>query len=205
MPKLLWSSERLGRGATIELDNGEVVYVSVAQSGVLVRKWDRKRGPIKSLLSNFFGPKLYNEGSVYKSARTARALSLMYPEPVPLLRFKNPVLAVFANAIWRCASAAEICVVLNEAAAKAEQTEHLQRAFDAAKNWPPKRPPEMTSATYQVVYSDGVTQETLLIPAEIERWVAASTEADATKPYRIVRVLDQQGGVVWESPTSRKT
>jgi len=38
MPKLLRSSETVGCGATIELDNGEVVYVSIAQTGVLVRK-----------------------------------------------------------------------------------------------------------------------------------------------------------------------
>lgn len=80
MPKLLRSSETVGCGATIELDNGEVVYVSIAQTGVLVRKWDMHGGFIKSLLSNFFGPKLYNESSVYKNAQTAQALSLIYPE-----------------------------------------------------------------------------------------------------------------------------
>ena len=37
MTKLLRSSETAGCGATIELDNGEVVYVSIAQTGVLVR------------------------------------------------------------------------------------------------------------------------------------------------------------------------
>jgi hypothetical protein len=119
MPKLLRSSETAGCGATIELDNGEVVYVSIAQVGVLVRKWDRSGGVIKSVLSNFFGPKLYNESSVYKNAQTAQALSLLYPEQAPPLCFKNPVLAAFSNAIWHCASAAEVCVVLNEAAASA--------------------------------------------------------------------------------------
>src|SRR5258708_38225658 len=83
MPKLLRSSETAGCGATIELDNGEVVYVSIAQTGVLVRRWDVNGGLIKSLFSNFFGPKLYNEIGVYKNAQTARALSLMYPEPAP--------------------------------------------------------------------------------------------------------------------------
>jgi hypothetical protein len=76
MPKLLRSSETAGCGATIELDNGEVVYVSIAQTGVLVRRWDMNGGLIKSLLSNFFGPKLYNESSVYKNAQRARALSV---------------------------------------------------------------------------------------------------------------------------------
>ena len=144
MPKLLKSSETAGCGATIELDNREVVYVSIAQVGVLVRQWDMSGGQIKTLLSNLFGPKLYNESSVYKNAQTARALGLMYPEQAPSLCFKNPVLAAFSNAIWHCASAAEVCVTLNEAAAKTPQLEQdadtavLRRAFDAAKNWPPK-------------------------------------------------------------------
>jgi hypothetical protein len=95
--------------------------VSIAQTGVLVRKWDMKAGFIKAMLSNFFGPKLYDEGSVYKNAETARALSLMYPEQARQLSFRNPVLAAFSNVIWNCASAAEVCVVLNEAAAGAAQ------------------------------------------------------------------------------------
>jgi hypothetical protein len=116
MPKLIRSSERLGCGATIELDSGEVVYVSIAQVGVLVRKWEMHGGFIKSTLSNFFGPKLYNESSVYKNARTAQALATLYPDQAAALPFDNPVLAAFANAIWHCASAAEVCAVLNEAA-----------------------------------------------------------------------------------------
>ncbi len=127
MPKLLRSSETAGCGATIELDNGEVVYVSIAQTGVLVRRWDMNGGLIKSLLRNFFGPKLYNENSVYKNAQTARALSLIYPEQAPQLSFKNPVLAAFSNAIWHCSSAAEVCIVLNEAVAKFPDAE---RAVD---------------------------------------------------------------------------
>ena len=121
MPKLLRSSETAGCGATIELDSREVVYVSIAQIGVLVRLWDMKGGLIKTFLSNFFGPKLYSEYNVYKNAQTAQALSMMFPEQAPPLQFKNPVLAAFANAIWHCSSAAEVCAVLNEAAAKMPQ------------------------------------------------------------------------------------
>ncbi len=204
MPKLLRSSETAGCGATIELDNGEVVYVSIAQTGVLVRRWDMNGGLIKSLLSNFFGPNLYNESSVYKNAQTGRALSQVYPEQASPLSFKNPVLAAFSNAIWHCPSALEVCTVLNEAVVKVPQLEQdadtaaLQKAFDAANNWPPKRTPEMTPATYKVVYSDGVTQDTCFIPAEIENWVAESNKADANKPYRIVRIIDSQARVVWD-------
>jgi TPR repeat protein len=119
MPKLLRSSETAGCGATIELDSREVVYVSIAQVGVLVRLWDMKGGLIKTLLSNFIGPKLYNESNVYKNAQTAQALSMMYPESAPELQFTNPVLAAFANAIWHCSSAAEVTITLNEAITRA--------------------------------------------------------------------------------------
>lgn len=203
MPKLLRSSETAGCGATIKLDSGEVVYVSIAQIGVLVRHWDTSGGFVKTILSNIFGPKLYNESNVYKNAETARALSIMYPDHAPELQFTNPVLATFSNAIWHCASAAEVCVVLNEAAAKLPQfeqgadTTELQKAIEAAKTWPAKRAPELTPATYRVIYSDGVTQETRLVPAEIEKWVTASNKAEVDKPYRIVRVLDPQGHIVW--------
>lgn len=154
MPKLLRSSETVGCGATIELDNNEVVYVSLAQTGVLVRLWDMRGGFIKSTISNFFGPILYNEKNVYKNAQTAQALNIMFPQQIPALSFKNPVLAVFSNAIWHCSSAAEVCATLNEALAKAPQFEDaaeeaaIRKAFDTAKNWPPKRPPELTPATY---------------------------------------------------------
>lgn len=203
MPALLRSSETVGCGATIKLDSGEVVYVSIAKVGVLVRHVDATGGFFKTVMSNFFGAKLYSESSVYKNAQTSHALMLMFPDQSPELRFKNPVLSTFSNAIWHCGSAAEVTIVLNEAASKISELENtahdaqLQSAFVAAKNWPPKRPPEMTPATYQVIYSDGVTQQTRLLPAEIEKWIAASNEADADKPYRIVRVVDPQGQVVW--------
>jgi hypothetical protein len=117
MPKLEFWSERAGNGATIRLDSGEVVIVSIAQVGVLVRKWEKDAGFWKMLMSNFWGARLYNERSIYKNAKTAQALSELFPDKAPELpEFKNPVLAVFANAVWHCGSAAEVCTVLNEAA-----------------------------------------------------------------------------------------
>ena len=116
MPKLLRSSETMGCGATIKLDSGEVVYVSIAQAGVSVRHWDMSGGFFTTLLSNYFGAKLYYESNVYKNAQTAQALSMIFPDQAPELNFKNPVLAVFSNAIWHCGSAAEVRTVLNEAA-----------------------------------------------------------------------------------------
>ena len=115
MPKLLRSSETFGCGATIELDSKEVVYVSIAQTGVLVRLWNRTGGLVRSIISNFFGPKLYNEKDVYRNAKVAQVLSERFPEQASCLSFRNPVLSVFSNAIWHCSSASEVCVVLNEA------------------------------------------------------------------------------------------
>jgi hypothetical protein len=117
MPRLLRSSETMGRGVRIELDSGEVVHVSIAQGGVLVRHWDASGGIFRTLLGNVFGPTLYSETGAYKNAQTAQALSLMFPDQAPELQFENPVLAAFSNAIWHCGSVVKLRGILNDAAA----------------------------------------------------------------------------------------
>jgi hypothetical protein len=87
MPMLLRSSETAGCGATIELDNKDVVFVSIAQTGVLVRLIDLKGGLIRNLMSNWLGPTLYSEKNVFKNATTAQTLSSMFPEGTPSLSF----------------------------------------------------------------------------------------------------------------------
>jgi hypothetical protein len=204
MPNLLRSSETVGCGATIELDNKEVVYVSIAMTGVLVRKWDMSGGFFRRVMSNFFGPKLYDESNVYKNAKTAQALKLKCPQAPPQLPpFKNPVLSVFATAIWNCRSAAEVCTTLNEAVAKAGELDEdalmdaqLQIAFEQAEN---STAINVNVRTYSVVFDDGKNQETRFLPDEINDWVA-KCNADATKngnAYRVVRVVDKGGKVVW--------
>ena len=116
MPNLLRSSETAGCGATIELDSKEVVYVSIAQSGVIVRLRDMHGGFFKSL---------YNEKNVYKNVQTGMQLKLKFPQQPPELNFNNPVLSAFSNAIWNCASAARVAAVLNEAATNAPPAEEL--------------------------------------------------------------------------------
>ena len=113
MPKLLRSSET--KGATIELDSGEAVHVSIAQKGVLVRFWSG--GFFKTLMSDLFGRNLYSETSPDKNAQTAQTLSAMFPDQAAELQFKNPVLAAFANAIWHCGSVVKVRGILNDAAA----------------------------------------------------------------------------------------
>ena len=64
MPKLLHWSETVGCGATIKLDNGDEVIVSIA---LLVRLQARKEdGYLKRLVGGMMGPKLYNEAIPYK-------------------------------------------------------------------------------------------------------------------------------------------
>jgi hypothetical protein len=113
MPKLVFSSEKAGCGATIELDNGETCLISVAQTGVLVRSY--KKGFLSGIVGSFLGPVLYNEKKVYLVAETAASLSSMFPQQNHYLNFKNPVLRAFSIAVWNCATAAEVAVVLNEA------------------------------------------------------------------------------------------
>ena len=180
MPKLLRSSETAGCGATIELDSREVVYVSIAQIGVLVRLWDMRGGLIKSLLSNFFGPKLYSESNVYKNVRTAQALSVMFPER---LRFKNPVLAAFSNAIWHCSSAAEVCTVLNEVATKAPNETSGSEATPAPKK---KKTIEEVITAYTTLLKQSpvavIDVSMLPIPKKQMKVLLKSLYAKATTP-----------------------
>jgi hypothetical protein len=204
VPKLLRFSETAGCGATIKLENEDVVYVSIAKTGVLVRKWDVGGGFFKGLMSNFFGPKLYNESNVYKNAETAKALKMLFPIGEPgLPPFKNPALSAFATAIWNCRSAAEVCTMLNEAVTRTGELDgdavfdaELHIAFEKAKN---STPANIKVRTYNVIFDDGKSQETRFVPEEINSWVARcnADAAKESKPYRVVRVVDGDDKVVW--------
>jgi hypothetical protein len=162
--------------------------------------WNQRDGFLKRVLGS--GQILYRREGPYENAGTAMVLRVEYPDQAAELNFKNPVLAAFSNAVWHCSTAAKVCIVLNEAASKAsadpENTAAMASmwgAYQAAQNWsPPERPP---SHTYNVVYSDGVTQRRELTEEEIDRWARESNELDATEPYQIVRIVDPQGRIVW--------
>jgi hypothetical protein len=111
MPKLIFSNEKIGYGATIELDNGDVCMISVAQSGVLVRSY--RKGFWSSMIGSFFGPVLYRESNVYRATETAMALASSN-RPVANLTFQNPVLTAFAQTVWQCSSAVDVAIKLNE-------------------------------------------------------------------------------------------
>jgi hypothetical protein len=105
-------NNRVGqRRGDIHLDRAECAGdLGVAQAGRLSEEAARPNGQ-----------KLYYEDNLYKNAGTAMTLRVTYPERAPELQhFKNPVLAAFSNAVWHCATAARVCIVINEAAPGAQ-------------------------------------------------------------------------------------
>jgi hypothetical protein len=68
MTRILRFSEKVRCSATFMLDSGEPCLLSVAQTGVRVRK--SRHG--------FMGPILYNEKSVYLAAKTGIALDALF-------------------------------------------------------------------------------------------------------------------------------
>lgn len=166
----------------------------------------------KGFLASFFGATLYEENNVYKNAQTALSLRLSYPNQVPELEFGNPNLKAFANAIWHCKTAAEVCVVFNEAASKVPSARDaaydvaLQEAVIEARKPRPKPSPEETPATYRIEYSDGVNADRDLAPFEIQTWAEESNDmfSRENKPFRIVRIVDRDGNTVWPSALVRR-
>jgi hypothetical protein len=140
MPKVLQSSEGVVCVAKISLASGKVVCLSIAQGRVLVRLGDAAAGLFKQILRSFSGATLYDENDVNRNGRTAQALTIMYPQQATELKFDNPLLAAFSNAIWHCKSVDEIRTVLNESAGKIHDLQRvapkpdIQRAADVARN-----------------------------------------------------------------------
>lgn len=107
MPELIrfLDDDRKGRWANIRMDNGDPCWIGIAQTGILVKK--SKIG--------LFGAKLYEEKNIYKAAKTAEALSRLYPDDLTPAMMQNPVLKSITNAVLHCNSLAEVTRVLNEA------------------------------------------------------------------------------------------
>lgn len=97
--------------ANIRMDSGDPCFVSIAQTGVLVKK--SKLG--------WFGATLYNEKEVDPVAVTAMALTYLYPNKVTPPGITNPVLNAFVNAILHCLTLPEVTLILNHAVRKAEE------------------------------------------------------------------------------------
>jgi len=114
LPKLLYSSETVGCGATLELDSKETCLISVARRArVRVRGFEGRFG---RFWISFFGSILYEERNAYKVGQMVTTLNSLFSERLLPVEFRNPALAAFTNAVWHCSSAAEVIWRLNEAA-----------------------------------------------------------------------------------------
>jgi len=94
-----------GRWANITMDNGDPCWISVAQTGVLVKK--SKIG--------LFGAKLYEETNLHEVATTAFSLSTKYPHDLTPDGMKNPIFKHFVNAVLHCKTLGEVSAALNRA------------------------------------------------------------------------------------------
>ena len=88
----------------VDLATGEPLYISIAASGVVVKR------------SHFglFGAKLYDE-NMYKAAVTAKALDAQIENYSTPAGMKNPALRAFTQAALNSKSAAEFLSRLREA------------------------------------------------------------------------------------------
>ena len=201
MPELFAVDEKHGCGSTIKLDNGELCLVSVAQSGVIVRSY-RTDSFLKAAFGSFFGPILFEEKSPYEAAKLAMLLDIEYADITSLPEFKNLVLCAFVKAIWSCASAAQVCVVLNEASSKARKIDAIEVAMLlwANQRYKTRNPAKkLLTASYDVVYSDGNTRVWDITQDEIQSWAEGSNNMFEKHglPYRILRIVGKDGTVVW--------
>jgi len=118
LPKLLYASEMVGCGATLELDSKETCLISVARrTGVRVKG---SQGRFGRFWIGFSGSILYEEKNASKITQMIENLNSLFSNRVLPIKFRNPALTAFTNAVWHCSSAAEVIWKLNEAAAPAE-------------------------------------------------------------------------------------
>jgi hypothetical protein len=88
--------------ANVRMDNGDPCWISIADTGVLVKK--SKIG--------LFGEKLYESK---EPGKTVTALWKLYPESLTPPEIKHIVLQAFTNAVLHCSDMAEVKKVLNGA------------------------------------------------------------------------------------------
>lgn len=106
-----FKDDNSGCWASVVLASNEPCWISVARTGVIVKR---------SVLG-LLGPKLYREDDVYRAAMTAKALAYLLPTRLLPRGFSNPVLSAFTNAALHAVTAAEVCRLLNEAIGMAER------------------------------------------------------------------------------------
>lgn len=104
MGKLIrYVDSKAGCWSRVNLANGDPIWISVAQTGVVVKK--SRMG--------LMGANLYNETNVYNAAKTAQALDAQIRKYLTPSEMTNPVLRAFTQAALECKSAAQLSVRLN--------------------------------------------------------------------------------------------
>ncbi len=89
----------------VNLENGDPIWISVAQAGVIVKK----------SRIGLLGATLYNETNVYNAAKTAKILDEQIDQYTTPMEMTNLVLRAFTQVALECKSAAELPVRLNRA------------------------------------------------------------------------------------------
>ncbi len=95
---------REGHWANIRMDNGDPCRITISRRGISVKKSKVR----------LFGAKLYEEKNMYKTAKTAQTLSLLYTDNLTPAEMRHWVLKAFSNAVLHCRSLTEVITLLNE-------------------------------------------------------------------------------------------
>jgi hypothetical protein len=94
---------KAGVWASIEMSSSEPCYISIAQSGIIVKK--SKLG--------ILGAKIYSETKVPNIVQTAQLLDQIFPNKITPSKMTHPVLIAFTNTVLHCNNLAETAAVLN--------------------------------------------------------------------------------------------
>ena len=110
MGKLIrFQDDQHGCFARVDWENGEPAFISIAQSGVLVK---RSR-------MGFFGTKLYDERSIHDCVAMSRVLDDQVLKEESLISLPNnltsPILQSFTRLALETGSAAEFCAAIGAA------------------------------------------------------------------------------------------
>jgi hypothetical protein len=108
------------RHAIARMDNGDAVYIAVADSGVSVR----------SSRFGFLGCRLYQADTLEEARATARRLEPMCNGHLTPPGMEDPLLLTFTRAVLRCSNASEVSELLNGEPEPAE-LEHVLMAGPA--------------------------------------------------------------------------
>jgi hypothetical protein len=91
------------RHAVARIDGGDVVYIVVERSGVVVR----------TSRFGFFGCRLYRAKTLEEAAATAQRLEQMSNGQITPPGMDDPLLKTFTKAVLQCSSVAEVADLLN--------------------------------------------------------------------------------------------